>query len=138
MKAFATAFALGLILAGPAAGDGPVTRDERAVKVDGVEETWRLEWLGAPRLVCQPLDLSWPSCSCSGFAFGEAGGLDLVRLRDAGEIDRFHLTLFSNADVPPFTRAAAIAEQIGDEPRVVEVGTGTLRTIEAYLREIGV
>ena len=101
MKTLAGALALCLSLAEPAAGEGPVTRDERAVKVDGVDETWRLEWLAVPRLVCQPLDASWSTCPCTGFAFGEAGELDLVRLRDASEIDRFHLTFFSNADMPP-------------------------------------
>jgi hypothetical protein len=101
MKRLAVALALCLTVAGPAAGDGPVTRDERAVKVDGIDETWRLEWLGTPDLVCQPIDESWSSCPCQGFAFGEAGELDLVRLRDASEIDRLHLTRFSNADMPP-------------------------------------
>ena len=51
--------------------------------VDGVAEIWRLEWLTVPRLVCQPNDASWSACPCAGFAFGEAGELDLVRLRDS-------------------------------------------------------
>lgn len=101
MKGFAAALALWLILARSAAGDGPVTREERAVKVDGVAETWRLEWLSVPRPVCQPTDDRWYECPCAGFAFGEAGELDLVRLRNSQEVDRLHLTRFSNADVPP-------------------------------------
>lgn len=101
MRRFAAGLALCLLLAEPAAGDGPVTRDERAVKVEGAEETWRLDWLAAPDLVCQPSDTSWSECPCAGFAFGEAGELDLVRLRDSHEVDRLHLTRFSNADVPP-------------------------------------
>ena len=92
------------------AASGPaVTREERAVKVDGVAEVWRLEWRGPPRPVCQPDDANWFACPCAGFAFGETGELDLVRLRDSREVDRLHLTpLFSNSDVPPgaATRAA--------------------------------
>jgi hypothetical protein len=92
-----------------AASGSAVTRDEREVTVDGVAEVWRLEWLRPPRPVCQPNDENWFACPCVGFAFGETGELDLVRLRESHEADRLHLTpLFSNSDVPAgaTTRAA--------------------------------
>jgi hypothetical protein len=112
VKAFGASLALCLTLAGPAAGEGPVTRDERVVKVDGVEETWRLEWIAAPELVCEPLDEGWPACPCTGFAFGEAGELDLVRLRDAREIDRLHLTpLFAQAEMPAGAEGHAVLQR---------------------------
>lgn len=89
------------------------TREERAVTVGGVAETWRLEWLAVPAPICQPLDERSYTCPCAGFAYGEAGELDLVRLRDGREIDRLHLTpLFSGerteAGDPPAEGLAAL------------------------------
>jgi hypothetical protein len=67
-------------------------REEKAVVVDGVDEVWRLVWKTAPKPACGPDDAVAFTCPCSGFAFGERGQLDLVRLRDDHEIDRLPLT----------------------------------------------
>ncbi len=65
---------------------GPVLREERKVLVGGMEEIWRLQWAHAPVEVCGPVDPEFFTCPCDGFAFGEAGELDLVRSRP-GEPD---------------------------------------------------
>jgi hypothetical protein len=66
-------------------------REEQNITVDGVSETWRLQWQGLPKLYCEPSDESL-TCPCDGFAYGEVGDLFLVRLRNGTEIDRLHLT----------------------------------------------
>jgi hypothetical protein len=104
VRAFAAALALFV------ASEAGVTREERSVTVDGVAEVWRLEWLGPTQAVCQPDDENWWTCPCMGFAFGEAGELDLVRLRDSHEVERFHLTpLF--ADVPAGAEERAVLQR---------------------------
>jgi hypothetical protein len=71
----------------------PVIREEGVVRVDGVSETWRLEWQDDPSQVCGPADTAgWYTCPCHGFEFGEEGVLDLVRLRGGKEIERMPLT----------------------------------------------
>ena len=45
-------------------------------------------------------------CPCMGFAYGESGDLDLIRMRDGVVVDRFHITpLFQNEFNPEFTGA---------------------------------
>ena len=86
-------------------GDESVIREERAVQVAGASEIWRLEWRRPPRPVCAADDPLWYTCPCMGFEFGEAGQLDLVRLRADREIDRLPLTpLFAhrNGDLGAF------------------------------------
>src|SRR5262249_41648077 len=63
------------------AADGGVDilREEARIIVDGEEEIWRLVWRTAPELAC--IDEQWWTCPCLGFAFGESGKLDLIRLR---------------------------------------------------------
>src|SRR5262245_12271591 len=69
-----------------------VVREERTVEGAGASEVWRLEWIGETYGVCGPADTAgWYTCPCSGFEFGEAGELDLVRLRASKEIERLHL-----------------------------------------------
>lgn len=77
----------------PAAG-GPVVREERRVVINGQQEVWRLEWTTPPRPVCGPESAEWFTCPCSGFAFGESGKLDLVRLRQGREVERLPLAPF--------------------------------------------
>jgi hypothetical protein len=57
----------------------PVVREQKAVVVDGVAETWRLVWRSPPEPAC--VDETWSTCLCAGLAFGEKGHLDLVRAR---------------------------------------------------------
>lgn len=81
-----------------------MVREEQKIAVNGVSEVWRLEWKSSPKSICGPEDLSSSiTCPCSGFAFGESGRLDLVRLANSREIDRLELSplfekLFSDQD----------------------------------------
>ena len=70
----------------------PKVREAHQVVVANAMETWRLEWQSPPRQVCAPEDDDWRTCPCSGFAFGERGALDLVRLRSGAAEERLHLT----------------------------------------------
>ena len=72
-------------------------REEQKVFINGVEETWRLEWAGAPKPVCPPEEPDiWSTCPCAGFAFGERGSLTLVRKRPGEPEERLELgKLFS-------------------------------------------
>src|SRR5207248_219360 len=58
---------------------------------------------------CEPSDASL-TCPCTGFAFGEGGDLDLVRLRQGVEHDRLHLTPFF-AQVFPADGLQAIVQR---------------------------
>jgi len=58
-----------------------VAREQHKIIVDGVEENWRLEWIGPTKSACGPEDPGWMNCPCTGFAFGERGNLELVRSR---------------------------------------------------------
>jgi hypothetical protein len=90
-----------LLLAGRFAGDAQardmkgIVREQQAVMVDGKKETWRLEWRNPPSPYCGPgSDEEWLTCPCEGYAFGEAGELDLVRTIPGKGEDRLHLTPF--------------------------------------------
>jgi len=71
---------------------GPQVRDEVTIVVAGAREVWRLEWKSPPKPACSADDAEWYTCPCQGFSFGEAGDLDLVRLRDGEEVERLALT----------------------------------------------
>ncbi len=72
-----------------------LVREEQDVSVDGHKEIWQLQWAAPPEPFCGP-DVVSLTCPCMGFAYGEAGDLSLVRLREGAEIGRLHLTpLFS-------------------------------------------
>jgi hypothetical protein len=70
-------------------------REEQSLDVDGHVETWRLQWMTAPKSLCgaDEQDASL-TCPCVGFAYGESGDLYLTRLRKGEEIDRLRLTPF--------------------------------------------
>jgi hypothetical protein len=70
----------------------PVVREEQSVIVNGVAEIWRLEWKTPLKSACGAEDIVWYTCACSGFAFGEAGAVDLVRISNGREINRMSLT----------------------------------------------
>jgi len=88
---------------------GPVIREEKKVLIDGVSETWRLEWRKPPKLYCVD---DWGAMYCIGLAFGEQGDLDLVRLRPGSPEERLNLSpLFgpdgtSNATLQHWNRMA--------------------------------
>jgi hypothetical protein len=95
---------------------GPnVLREERTVVVDGKQETWRLVWRSPPKLDC--VDDSYWGCPCLGFAFGEAGRLELVRLR-AGEPAE-HLDL-GRQSLRRWNPTKAEASAFGDPPPPLE------------------
>ena len=90
---------LGILLAVSAWSQASTQRDstrlirqEKQVEVDGVRETWRLQWRSPPKPECGVNDAGWITGPCSGFAFGEAGILDLVRLRGGRQVNRLPLT----------------------------------------------
>jgi len=70
----------------------PIIREEIKVIVDGVQERWYLEWEKPPVSACGPDEADWYTCPCFGFAFGEAGYLNLVRQRTGHKDERFSLT----------------------------------------------
>ena len=72
----------------------PLIREEQKIVVNGVPEVWRLQWKSPPEVAdCGPEDPSGAmTCPCSGFAYGESGQMDLIRIRDGGEIDHLELT----------------------------------------------
>ena len=71
-------------------------REEQSITIDGVAEVWRLEWRTPPIAFCSAQE-GPPTCPCDGFAYGESGDLDLVRMRNGREIERLSLgKLFSD------------------------------------------
>jgi hypothetical protein len=67
-----------------------LVREQTTVTLDGVAETWRLEWTHAPFPTCR--GAAGKTCPCAGFAPGERGDLDLVRERPGAPADRFSLS----------------------------------------------
>jgi hypothetical protein len=88
--------------------------------VDGVQETWRLQWHKAPTSVCGTDSPSVSgTCPCSGFAYGEQGELVLVRLRSGAEAERLELGPFF------------IHEQLpGEGPAMVQRWPATLKDMD--------
>lgn len=90
-----------LLQAKPA--ENPLIREEQTLRVNGIEETWRLVWKHPPRPFCQ----DETSCPCEGFSYGEQGHLDLVRLQTGHEIDRLSLGQFFGGGFSPVLKGAA-------------------------------
>jgi hypothetical protein len=67
----------------------PLVREE--VRVG--QETWRPEWKKAPVEACGPNEGSF-TCPCDGFRYGQAGDLDLVRIRAGRVLERLALGAF--------------------------------------------
>lgn len=73
----------------------PVVRERRRVVVGADTEEWRLEWKSPPREVCSPNDGGFAFARpCTGWAFGEAGHLVLIRQRRGALDERFELDSF--------------------------------------------
>lgn len=70
--------------------------------VDGVAETWRLQWELYPDVVCGADEAEMSlTCPCSGFAYGEEGRLTLVRTRPGADSERLELgPLFIHEELP--------------------------------------
>jgi len=95
-RAVAIAMATGLLAASVTAEDYPsLIREQRAVMVNGVKETWRLQWDALPQSACGPEDLEVAlACPCRGFAYGESGKLALLRMRSGAPPERLELAPF--------------------------------------------
>jgi len=104
-----------LLLSAPLLTDGrqaaPLIREEQHVLVDGRPEVWRLEWTTPPQPVCDPDNTDWFTCPCSGFAFGERGKLDLVRLRQGREVERLPLAPLFEGSEPPADSGDAVLQR---------------------------
>ena len=89
----------------------PVLREEKTIEIDGVKETWRLEWLRPAAPTCMG-DEGIASCPCAAFAFGEVGDLDLVRTKPGAPEERMHLSdLFDDRDAKLARWAPTAAER---------------------------
>lgn len=101
---FLSAVAAASLLTAGAVAAGPVSlvREQKAVAVNGVRESWRLQWDAEPESACGPEDMEVAlACPCSGFAYGEAGRLSLVRTRPGKPVERLELApFFKDADAP--------------------------------------
>ncbi len=71
----------------------PLIREEQTLTVNGVPEVWQLKWNSKPKPVCEPIEDSL-TCPCTGFAYGEGGDLEVIRLRNGAEIDRLDVSSF--------------------------------------------
>ena len=81
-----------------ALSSGPIFRDDEDLTLDGVKETWRLEWTKPPVPNCMSADTAF-NCPCAGFAFGEKGSMDLVRVVPGKKDERMNLDpLFADQD----------------------------------------
>ncbi|MGO9121390.1 MAG: hypothetical protein ACLQPD_27745 [Desulfomonilaceae bacterium] len=75
-------------------------REEQKIFINGVEETWLLEWASAPKPVCSADEPDiWSTCPCAGFAFGEKGNLALVRKRSGQPDERLELNKLFTGDL---------------------------------------
>lgn len=82
-------------IAARAADVADLVREQRVVQVNGVNETWKLEWAQLPASACGPDDVTVAlACPCSGFAYGEAGKLSLIRLRRGAAREMLDLSGF--------------------------------------------
>src|SRR5262245_16917729 len=78
--------------------DAALVREQASVAVAGGQEQWRLEWASKPSPVCAPDGDDWYTCPCTGFEFGEAGDLNLVRAKNGADVERFPLAPLFDGD----------------------------------------
>ncbi len=95
-----------------AAEPADLVREQHVVQVNGVSETWKLEWDALPAPACGPDDVSVAmACPCSGFAYGEAGKLSLVRLRRGAAREVLDLTGFFKTSSAPVDGNLAVLQR---------------------------
>jgi hypothetical protein len=86
----------------------PLVRESQTVIVNGVPETWQLEWTRVPQPFCGPGDPYALSSPCFGFAYGESGPMELVRRREGVAIDHLFLgSVFDKSFFADFDDAEA-------------------------------
>ena len=108
----AAATTLLLVQGGPAAEPAGAVRERKAVVVEGTTEIWSLEWQGTPLPVCGAEDVATAmSCQCSGFAYGEAGHLALVRARPGADREVLDLTPFFRGESVPGGASGAVLQR---------------------------
>jgi hypothetical protein len=92
---------------------GPIVRETRFVMIGSVREKWQLVWRNPPQPVCSPDPEDsvpdWMTCPCQGFAFGEYGQLDLIRVRPGTSDERFSLTPLYGETPAPDEPAAVLS-----------------------------
>jgi hypothetical protein len=110
-----------LFAAGVAAAPvASLIREQKMVVVDGVKESWRLEWEAPPVSTCGAEDVDTAmSCPCSGFAYGEAGALSLVRLRPGASEERLALAPYFRDHGIPGAAGAAVLQRWRPIPATV-------------------
>lgn len=93
-------------VAASAANRTDLIREQKVVTINGIAETWRLEWTAPPQNVCgaDEGDVSL-TCPCSGFAYGEEGHLALVRIRPGEMTERLNLDRYFLPDWLPTSGA---------------------------------
>jgi hypothetical protein len=105
----AAALALSFSAAVAAQDYASVVREQKSVTIAGVRESWRLQWEAAPLPACGTDDLEVAlGCQCTGFAYGEAGRLTLVRLRHGHPAERLELTPFFKDQGAPGPAGTAV------------------------------
>jgi hypothetical protein len=89
-----------------------LVREQHTVQVNGANETWKLEWDTLPASACGPDDVAVAlACPCSGFAYGEAGRLSLVRLRPGANREVLDLTDFYRRELLPVPGNLAVLQR---------------------------
>lgn len=75
-----------------------LVREEKALDVGGAAETWKLEWKQSPVAACAVDNADAFTCPCAGFAYGEQGPVNLIRMRGDRVIERLALAPFFTRD----------------------------------------
>jgi hypothetical protein len=89
-----------------------LVREQHAVQINGAHETWKLEWESLPVSACGPDDVAVAlACPCSGFTYGEAGRLLLVRLRPGATRELLDLTGFYRHEYLPVPANLAVLQR---------------------------
>jgi hypothetical protein len=106
---------------------GPIFRDDEDLTLDGVAETWRLEWAKAPIPDC--IGPGWDACPCAGFAFGEKGDLDLVRLRKGQPEERMRVDGLFEGNDSRIQRWPVTPSDTGKAPSPIDISMRPVTSI---------
>lgn len=105
----------------------PVPIERRAVSVDDVEETWRLEWREPP----EPWRNSYRACGGCLAEYGETGRLRLMRLRGGYEME--HLDLDAYFSFGTFLRRWDVADERACDRELVDADkTKPISTLQLH------